>query len=861
VIRLRYLLAFAVVAALWFALASPGPSVWGQKGKKKPPPVNAKPETATPVENIKIKKDFKVELLYTVPKETQGSWVALCVDPKGRLITSDQYGKLYRVTPPPLGAMKPPQVEAINLEIGAAQGLLWAFDSLYVMVNNAVTDKKTKQRKDLSGLYRVRASKGDDHLDTVEKLRGIPGAGEHGPHAILLSPDGKSLYVCAGNHTPIDRPKTPMKTDTSLVPRLWGEDFILPRQWDAGGHAVGILAPGGWICKTDPDGKKWELVSMGYRNQYDAAFNRDGELFTYDSDMEWDMNTPWYRPTRVCHAVDGSEFGWRSGTGVYPTYYPDNLPPVVDIGPGSPTGMTFGYGAKFPAKYQDALYMCDWSYGKLYAVHLKPEGSSYSGEFEEFLTGIPLPLTDIVINPKDGAMYFAIGGRRTMSGLYRVTYTGKESTEPSKGDSTGAEARTQRKKLESYYLKNDPKASDIAWPYLGNKDRFLRYAARTILEHQGPTAWQERALKETDPQAGMTALLALIRTGDKKLQPRILEALERFEWAKLNEPLKQELLRLTSLAFLRMGAADDTTRGKIIRRYDAVYPSKSRELNAELCKLLVYLQAPSAATKTLALMTKAPTQEEQIEYALSLRNLKSGWTMEQRKTYFTWFLKAANYKGGHSFAGFVQNIKAEAVAVLSEQDRTALKDILSASPKIENPWANAKPRPFVKKYTVDELVPVVEKGLQNRDYSTGRQLFGEMKCYACHRFNNEGGGFGPDLTIVSGRFGVRDLLESIIEPSKVISDQYDSAIITLTDGRTLHGRIINLNGNNLKLNTDMLNPNGLVDIDTRTIESTARSKVSMMPEGLIDNLRREEILDLMAYLLSRGDRKHKMFKK
>src|SRR5947209_14331656 len=115
-----------------------------------------------------------------------------------------------------------------------------------------------------------------------------------------------------------------------------------------------------------------------------------------------------------------------------------------------------------------------------------------------------------------------------------------------------------------------------------------------------------------------------------------------------------------------MGAPDESTRERVIRRFDAVYPSTSRELNAELCKLLVYLQAPSAAAKTMALMTKAPTQEEQMEYALSLRNLRTGWTPEERKTYFTWFLKAANYRGGHSFAGFVANIKKEALASLSE---------------------------------------------------------------------------------------------------------------------------------------------------------------------------------------------------
>src|SRR4029077_1508978 len=246
------------------------------------------------------------------------------------------------------------------------------------------------------------------------------------------------------------------------------------------------------------------------------AFNRHGDLFTYDADMEWDCNTPWYRPTRVCLVASGSEFGWRNGAGKWPPYYPDSLPAVYNVGPGSPTGMCFGYDTKFPAKYQDALFMCDWSYGKLYAVHLKPDGSSYRGELEDFLSGTPLPLTDIVINPKDGAMYFAIGGRKTMSGLYRVTYVGKESTEPSKEDMTGAAARAERKKLESYYLKKDPKAIDVAWPYLGHADRFLRYAARTILEHQGSAAWQERALKETDPQPGLNALLASVRTGDKK---------------------------------------------------------------------------------------------------------------------------------------------------------------------------------------------------------------------------------------------------------------------------------------------------------------------------------------------------------
>ncbi len=381
-----------------------------EKGKRAAPR-----ESSTPAARIKAPKGFRVDLLYSVPKESQGSWVNMAVDPKGRLIVSDQYGKLYRVTPPPAGGPADTiKVEPIDVAIGEAHGLLWAFDSLYVVVNRG--------RRYASGLYRVRDTDGDDRLDTVEPLRRLNGGGEHGPHAVILAPDGRSLYVVAGNAT------TLTEISGSLVPRVWGEDNLLPRMVDGSGFMSGEKAPGGHICRVSPDGKQWELVSIGFRNPFDIAFNRDGELFTYDSDMEWDVNTPWYRPTRVLHVTSGSEFGYRNGAGKWPAYTIDSLPAAADVGPGSPTGVTFGYGARFPSKYQEALYLCDWSYGKLYALHLQPKGSTYTGELEEFLAGTPLALTDVVVNPHDGAMYFTVGGRMTQSGFYRVTYASDEPT-------------------------------------------------------------------------------------------------------------------------------------------------------------------------------------------------------------------------------------------------------------------------------------------------------------------------------------------------------------------------------------------------------------------------------------------------
>jgi putative heme-binding domain-containing protein len=827
----------------------------------KPAPSKLREPPATPAEKLKVAKGFKAELLYSVPKDKEGSWVNMCVDPRGRLIVSDQYGPLYRVTPPALGGKaEDTKVEKIDAPIGEAQGLLWAFDSLYVVVN--------KGAKYSSGLYRVTSSKGDDHLDTVELLRKIDGGGEHGPHAVLLAPNGLSLYVVCGDGTKM------MDLAGSRVPRHWGEDHLLPRMPDGNGFMADVLGPGGCIYKVDPEGEYWKLISTGYRNQYDAAFNRQGDLFTYDADMEWDFNTPWYRPTRLCLAASGADFGWRNGAGKWPPYYPDSLPAIYDIGPGSPTGMTFGYGARFPAKYQDALFMCDWSYGKLYAMHLTPDGSSYKAEAEEFLNGSPLPLTDVVVNPKDGALYFTIGGRKTKSGLYRVTYAGKESTAPAPADERGAEARALRRKLEAFHGHRDPRAVATAWPYLNHPDRYIRSAARIAIEHQDPTTWQERALAEKDPESAIQALLALVRVSstdpqhkelpippvDEALKARILQALERIDWDRLTDAQRLDLLRVYAITFVRMGHPDRDVRARLIARLDPHYPARNRYLNGDLCMMLVYLEAPGVAGKTLKLLDEAPTQEEQMEYARSLRMLKTGWTEEQRKDYFSWFLKAAGFKGGASFVNFMKNIKHDAVATLTPEEKVALKPILEATPEVRTPGAPAKPRPFVKKWTVADLAPVVEKGLTGRDFDRGRTLFGAANCFACHRFANEGGSSGPDLTGAGGRFSPRDLLESIIEPSKEISDQYAAVEITTVDDKLIVGRIVNLHEDNLMVMTNMLDPNNLTTVNHKKVESITTSKVSMMPAGLLDTFKEDEILDLVAYLLSRGDPSNAMFK-
>lgn len=826
--------------------------------------LTAKEPTATPPESLKVAKGFKVELLYSVPKDIQGSWVNLCVDPKGRLIVSDQYGGLFRVTVPPIGGdAAATKVEPIPVPIGEAQGLVWAFNSLYVVVNSG-------GGKYPGGVYRVRDTNNDDVLDSLETLRLFDGrAGEHGPHAVVPTPDGKGLYIVCGNQVPLT------KFDRTRVPPTWGEDHLLPRMPDGRGFMKDVLGPGGAIYRIDPDGKSWELYSVGFRNQFDAAVNRDGELFTYDADMEWDVNTPWYRPTRICHVVPGSEFGWRNGAGKWPAYYVDSTPAVVNIGPGSPTGVTFGYGAKFPAKFQEALFICDWSYGKLYAVHLQPRQSSYTATFDEFIAGTPLPLTDVVISPQDGAMYFAIGGRKTTSGLYRATYVGDESTAPSKPqtDAVTSVYRQVRHALEERQGGPAADGVEIVWPSLAHGDRFLRTAARTALEFQPVDKWRDRALNETDPVTLTHALLALIHVsaadqfhraaGAPQTQPEllaaVLQSLERIDWSELSASQKLDVARVYQVAFNRLGPPDVPTQGRLIAKFDKLLPAGHPHLNAELGQLLVYLQGPTAAPKLVALLEQAPTQEEQIEYARSLRMLKAGWTPALREIYFQWFNKAAGYRGGASFGLFVLNIKKDAMANLSPEELSVLKPILEAQPPTTITQAVAPPRKFVKEWKLDELVDKAQQGLKGRDFERGKAMFAAANCFSCHRYDNQGGAIGPDLTGVAGRFSPRDLLESIVDPSKVISDQYAAVTIVTEDGVSVTGRIVNLNGDTMKISTNMLNPDEQTTIDRRKIEEMFTAKTSMMPTGLLNTLQEDEILDLVAYALSRGDRTNAMF--
>ncbi|MES2737947.1 MAG: c-type cytochrome [Verrucomicrobiota bacterium] len=859
--------------------------------------------TVVAAADVTVPKGFKVELLYTVPKEEQGSWVALTTDDKGRLIACDQYGSIYRMAVPAIGKTELLKPEKLKLDFGKAHGLLYAFGSLYVMVNENGKD---------NGLYRLKDSDGDDQYDKIDKLVTMAGGGEHGLHSMVVSPDGKRIYFNGGNHT-----KLPDVLDKSRPAKLWDEDHILPRMWDANGHARGIMAPGGFICSMTPEGKDVELFCYGFRNQFDITFDLSGELFTYDADMEWDIGSPWYRPTRVNHCVSGADYGWRSGSGKWPQSYPDSLPTTLDIGPGSPTGVVSGNGAKFPAKYQRAVFVNDWTYGTMWAINLEPKGGSFLAEKEEFVFGKPLPLTDVIIHPQDGAMYFAIGGRRTQSGVYRVTYVGEESTAPVQALPLDEETR-MRQTLEAMHQDGgDPKKIlAAAWPYLSHSDRHVRYAARVAIERLPQDLWQEKALNETQPMAIIEGLIALARVNGSKteapaakpaagsssapignispdkveLQLKMLEALGRLEGVELS--LNQHLgaLRALQLILIRLGKPSPEVCEGIVEKLDPLYPSADDSINRELAQILIVLDSAQAPAKTLALMAQAKDDfqavatdavlsrndgyanaaraaagsrpnAQQIAYMFSLRNATAGWTPELRKTFFSWFPRARTWKGGNSFKGFIENIRKDSLTTFVPESERAEMDAISSKVEGADIPNYVAPKGPGRAWSVDEVVALTSGGLKGRDFKNGEAMYRSVMCATCHRFNGDGGSIGPDLTGSGNRYTMRDLMENIVDPSKVISDQYDSHQITKKDGSTILGRIVVEENGKVFVMANPFAPNDQTAINESEIARKETRKVSMMPPGLINALNQDELLDLIAYLISGGNEKDKAFAK
>jgi putative membrane-bound dehydrogenase-like protein len=322
-----------------------------------------------------------------------------------------------------------------------AMGLFWEGKHLYVTGDG--------------GLQRFTTSDGDRADGPPEMIRKMKTGTEHGAHAILRGPDGW-LYVLCGNNANIDKSYAELPTSPVSDPVA------------------------GCVLRFSQDLKKSEIVAEGFRNPYGFDFNTDGELFTWDADNERCVSLPWYEGTRFYHVIPGGNYGWLNPqimvTWRRPPYFIDVVPPVIDLGRGSPTGVTCYRHVQFPEKYRGGFFCSDWTFGKVWFLRLQRAGASYKAEKEVFLEAAGdngFAPTAMAVHPETGDLYISIGGRGTRGAVYRIRYK-----DGMKGASAKAAAKWQPAKRS---LDWDADQSESWWKSTLSKDPAVVYRALALI--------------------------------------------------------------------------------------------------------------------------------------------------------------------------------------------------------------------------------------------------------------------------------------------------------------------------------------------------------------------------------------------
>jgi putative heme-binding domain-containing protein len=331
---------------------------------------------------------------------------------------------------------------------------------------------------------------------------------------------------------------------------------------------------------------------------------------------------------------------------------------------------------------------------------------------------------------------------------------------------------------------------------------------------------------------------------------------------------KLRALRVFQLAVLETKTVTPALKKQTHSALIAQFPSNDERLNRQLANTLAWAGQPAAIAKILAAMPKDNTNTQlQLHYAHALRVVKDGWTPAQKTQMMDWYAKAITWRGGASFPGFINLLfdaslqtftpeekklayeKVPQFAPLTEQELAAAAQRAATQRAGQQRPANARARGVLaisKEELAEELIFTPQR--QPPSAEAGREAY-EKVCSACHRFGAIGTDIGPDLTTLNSRFQKKDIVESILWPSKVISDQYDVTMVQTKDGKAFAGFVVREEGGKLVMRTaDTVGRS--FEVEATNIKSKDKSPVSMMPEGLVDEFSLGQIHGLIKFLQS-----------
>jgi putative heme-binding domain-containing protein len=163
-------------------------------------------------------------------------------------------------------------------------------------------------------------------------------------------------------------------------------------------------------------------------------------------------------------------------------------------------------------------------------------------------------------------------------------------------------------------------------------------------------------------------------------------------------------------------------------------------------------------------------------------------------------------------------------------------------------------------WKLEDLAGAVEELHGGRSFGNARQMFQVANCVACHKLNGAGNQFGPDLAqLDAAKFKPLDILKEVLDPSAKINEKFQTWQFELESGKILTAMLIEETPEAVKVIENPLAKAEPLVLRPSEIAGRQKSPISMMPKGLLDKLSRDEILDLMAYVISRGNQKHPLF--
>jgi putative heme-binding domain-containing protein len=250
------------------------------------------------------------------------------------------------------------------------------------------------------------------------------------------------------------------------------------------------------------------------------------------------------------------------------------------------------------------------------------------------------------------------------------------------------------------------------------------------------------------------------------------------------------------------------------------------------------------------LLKAATSSEDRLFYPFMLRYIKDGWTLEQRKIAFEALNLAEKMNGASTFFKAISDTRSELAAALKPEEAVQLAALIHP-PKPATLSPHALPGHTFKNWKLEDLEPLLTKmDAKTRNRDSARDALIRTQCVFCHRVSADpklpAGVYGPDLTLVSARFGRKDLLDHILSPSKFIDEKFRLVTVQTSDGKTLSGSLESEDDERVVLKPNPLAPE-TVEVGKAMIKQRTISEISPMPAGLLNSLKAEQILDMLAW--------------